>query len=79
MVVHSAGWGLLHYAVEGGDIVILGALLQAGHCNPADSEGTFSPLHLAAQNGRSELVTMLVDAGWASCSYCWAKPKSYSI
>ena len=69
-----AGWGLLHYAVEGGDIVILGALLQAGHCSPVDADGTFSPLHLAAQGGRSELVTMLVDAGCAASPRqlaCW--------
>ena len=58
-----AGWGPLHYAVEGGDMVILGALLQAGNHSTGQAECSFTPLHLAGQLGRSQLIPMLLNAG----------------
>ena len=66
----STGWGPLHYAVEGGDLVILGALLQAGDYTAAQAEGSFTPLHLAGQLGRSQLIPMLLNARCASTCAC---------
>ena len=47
-------------------MVILGALLQAGNHSLAQAETSFTPLHLAGQLGRSQLIPMLLNAGCAS-------------
>ena len=47
-------------------MVILGALLQAGNHSLAQAESSFTPLHLAGQLGRSQLIPMLLNAGCAS-------------
>lgn len=58
---------MLHYAVEGGSLAIVGALLFSGFMEPPEppSPGTyvFTPLHLAAKLGRLELLPLLLKVG----------------
>lgn len=60
------GWTPLHYAAAGGAVDIAGLLLQHGARIDAPSpaaSGSYTPLMLAAREGRDEAVRFLVQQG----------------
>ena len=67
-ILLPAGYTVLHYAVEGGSLEIVQALLGTGHGpsqqDPPPADRDFSPLHLASRVGHVALIPVLLEAGY---------------
>jgi ankyrin repeat protein len=58
------GMTALHWAAERGDVPLLNVVIAGGALlNPLTRIGDYTPLHLAARQGRTEAVLRLLEAG----------------
>jgi ankyrin repeat protein len=61
--VNMPGWGAIHYAVFNGHAAIVEYLIERGADLNARAPNRYTPLMLAARNGRCEVVRILLAAG----------------
>jgi ankyrin repeat protein len=57
------GVGVLHYAVLGGDVGVVGLLLGKGADPTLNVKPEGTPLHWAGQEGKVDIARLLIDAG----------------
>lgn len=61
--VNAPGWGAIHYAVFNGHATIVTYLIERGADVNVRAPNRYTPLMLAARNGRREVVRILLGAG----------------
>ena len=61
--VNKPGWAPLHYAASGGNLEVIGQLLQAHAELDAPSPNGTTPLMMAAAYGTPEAVKLLIESG----------------
>lgn len=61
--VNKTGWAPLHYAATGGNVDLIGLLLDENAYIDAESPNGTTPLMMAAQYGTTEAVKLLLEAG----------------
>lgn len=61
---HGDGMSALHWAAQRGDVELARTLAQAGAAVDATTRiGDYTPLHIASEAGRAEVVELLLGAG----------------